>query len=249
MDRKKLCYRLTFGALFITISAIGASFIAKGVNGIIGERNNSQTVDSNPLLPNFPTGQDNNLDSQSIDKEGNVDIDVNTQPLTWGEVSHYKDKPDEYHSFIQYRNLVKVKGMSSSESQGVIMDFINPNDPAMIYDTEAIISFMHHIYVKGYVYFAGAKSDTTGTDGGSPMYFPFGDKYTLYQLLSNNTYIDITNTNSMGYYVPPTYISLSFSFSTDEWYNNGTKYAFNFAGRIKPVTTFSYKLNIIGYNK
>ncbi len=248
MNRKQLISRLFFGLGFITVSAIGASFIARGVNGILDQKSNDKVMNNNPL-PFSPTGQGNNSNYPQISTQGNVIVQMNAQPLTWGRVSHFNDRPDEYHAYIQYRNLVKVIGISTSNEQGVIMDFSNSNDDAMVFDTETLISFMEHIYVKGYVYFAGAKSDTTGTNGGAPMYFPFGDKYSLYQLLSNNQYIDITATNSLGYYVPPTSISLTFTFSTSEWYVNGTRYAFNFERNLQPTITQKYNLNVIGYNK
>ncbi len=247
MNRKQLISRLTFGFLFIGIAAVGGSFIAKGVAGILDQNKTNKVDGGDALNPNSPSGSHPGMgNSPIISHKGNIDIKVATQPLTWGRVTHYNDKPDEYPSFVQYKKLVKIINHTNQREQGLILDFFNPDDESMYFDHDLMNSILQHITVKGYVYFNKAQSDSSGTNGGTSVVLPIGENCTLYKLLANNNYITLSATNSLGHQVPPSFISLELTYSTDVWYYNSKKMNFNLPNIKLNSRTYQFNLNIIG---
>ncbi len=250
MDRKQLLSRMAFGLIFIGVAAVGGSFIAKGVTGILGQNEADVSNGSNnPLNPTSPNTSSNQSNKPSLAHKGNICVRTNTQPLTWGRVAHFDNKPDEYPSSIQYRQLVKIINFTSKSEQGVIFDYYNPKEPNKYLDRDTVSSILQHINVKGYVHFNEAQSDSSGTNGGTSVHFSFGNDYTLFNLLNNNDYITLSAKNSYGNPVPPSYISLEFTYSTSSWFYNGTQYSFDLASADQNTFTYVFDLNIIGMKR
>ncbi len=248
MNRKQLAARLGFGLIFIGVGALGGSYIAKGVVGILGQKNSNSTNGNNPLLPGTPSSGGSHSATPTVSYRGNVAINAYTQPMTWGRTVSYTNKPDEYPAAIQYRSLVKILNLTSEKERGVILNFSNTKDPTMVFDRYTMNSILEHIWVKGYVFFANAQSDSTGSNGGAPVYFPLGEKYSLYKLVNNTNYITLSARNSSGIPVPPTYVSLELTYSTESWYFNNNEYSFNLINVPSNSINYKFDLNVMPAN-
>ncbi len=253
--------KLIFGLSFIAVAAVGGAFIAHGVTGLLSENKQDNMVDQGdrpivPVNPNNPQASRPNRpvfspESQSF--KPNIGIEINTQPITWGRVLHNVNRPDEYPCDLQYRNLVKIKSFNSSFKQGLLLDFYYMQNSQQLINESLLLEALRNIQVDGYVSFEGASNNSSGIDGNQTIQFDLGGHNTLYDIINNRNFINMSAKNSKGDPVPPSSIMVQLTYPTDIWYFKGDSYKFNIPNDNSAISevreNYFFPVNISGYDK
>lgn len=257
---KRIVGKLIFGVTFIAIACVGASFVAKGVFGIL---NNNQSgpnssldpdrpvVEVTPQKPNKPSnGSSSNSNTNTF--RPNLGFNVSSQAIHWGAVKHNQNQPDTYPSDLQYKNLVKIKGLSGTHDyrQGVLLDFYQLSQPHQNVPRELLLEMLNHINVKGYVHFDTRNSNNSHL--GQNVELWINDDKSLRGLIENKNYLELKSFDESRNPLVPKWMMIHLEFSADVWYFNEKPYKFELPSHNMQNNIYrgNYKvdINISGLN-